>query len=54
VLILDPSACVNIDECKYCYFFIGLCEASVFIRDCVRCVVVVLYPAVQDEGLSAV
>jgi hypothetical protein len=40
VLILDPSACVNIDECKYCYFFIGLCEASVFIRDCVRCVVV--------------
>lgn len=38
--IFDPSACVYIDECANSWFFVGPCEASVFIRDCRGCTVI--------------
>ena len=41
VVLLDHIAQLTIDRCKNCRFFIGPIKASIFVRDCSDCDVVV-------------
>jgi protein XRP2 len=40
IFLLDHIAAVNIDNCTNVRIVIGACETSIFIRDCIDCVVI--------------